>query len=284
MSTPDLGQVRADPGQLEQVLINLAVNARDALPGGGKLAMETSNAFLDKEFASHHPDVVPGSYVTLAVTDNGTGMREEVKARIFEPFFTTKEQGKGTGLGLSTCYGIVMQHGGYISVYSELDEGTTFRIYLPRVNGMARDRPYGEVSDHLPRGGETVLLVEDEETLRKMTGRVLRQQGYTVLEAENGGEALRIVEEFAERQVDLHLVLTDIIMPLMGGRELVYHLRSRQTNTKVLYTSGYTDGTVVQHGHLEAGSEFLPKPFTPHSLARRVREVLDSASEPADLG
>ena len=209
-------------------------------------------------------------------------MAEDVKARIFEPFFTTKERAKGTGLGLSTCYGIVKQNGGHITVYSEPAKGTTFRIYLPRADGTPAKPPSGDDSGRLPRGGETVLLVDDEETVRTMAARVLREQGYTVIEAENGGEALRTAQEFAEKKIDLHLLLTDIVMPIMGGKELAYHLRAQRTHTKVLYTSGYGETAVSEHDWLEPRGNFMPKPFTPYSLARQVRNVLDRP-EPTDV-
>ena len=273
IAAPALGLVRADAGQIEQVLINLAINGRDAMPNGGKLTIDTSNATLDHDYLLRHTEVPAGEYVVLAVSDNGTGMREDVKARIFEPFFTTKEQSKGTGLGLSTCYGIVRQNRGHISVYSELGKGTTFRIYLPRADAVTASRPSSRYFEHLPRGREMVLLVEDEETVRGMAARVLREQGYTVLEAENGGEAIKLAQDLSEGEIDL--LLTDIVMPFMGGRELADRLTATNVITRVLYTSGYTDAAVVQHGRVETGSEFLPKPFTPDALARRVREVLD---------
>jgi signal transduction histidine kinase len=275
MTAPDLGLVRVDSSQIEQVLINLAINARDATPSGGKLTIETKNATLDQAYTSQHGGVAPGECVVLAVSDNGTGMSEDVKVHIFEPLFTTKKQGKGTGLGLSTCYGVVRQHGGHISVYSEPGNGTTIRIYLPRVDvdEAVGSCPLGGRSDQLPRGSEMVLLVEDEETVRGMSAHVLRGQGYTVLEAENGGEALRVAEQLDRGHIDL--LLTDIVMPLMGGRELADRLRASHAITKVLYTSGYSDGAVISQGRLNPETEFISKPFTPESLVRRVREVLD---------
>ena len=276
VAAPDLGHVRADPGQIEQVLINLAINARDAMPRGGKLAIETHNASYQEDQALRHSEVAPGEYVALIARDNGIGMTKEVAARVFEPFFTTKEQGKGTGLGLSTCYGIVKQNGGHITVWSEPGTGTAFTIYLPRATDQAAIGPHPGHSDLVPRGGEMVLVVEDEETVRSLAARILRQQGYTVLEAENGGEALKAVEEFADRDIDLDLLLTDMVMPLMGGRELAYRLRAKHTNTKVLYTSGYPDPAIIHQGPLGPSTDFIPKPFTPDELARRVREVLDT--------
>ena len=275
VTAQDLGMVRVDPGHIEQVMMNIAINARDAMEGGGKLTIETANAELDETYAGQHADVEPGPYVLLSVTDTGTGMTEDVQAQMFDPFFTTKEPGKGTGLGLSTCYGIVKQNGGHISVYSERAKGTTFKIYLPRVDGTDYSlEQKEEVAPSLPKGRENVLLVEDEETVRGMAARVLREQGYTVVEAENGGDALRVAEEFGEQSIDL--LLTDIVMPLMGGRELASQLVARSAVSRVLYTSGYTDAAVVQDGALEPGVKFLPKPFTPDALARQVREALDT--------
>ncbi len=273
IAAPELGPVKVDPGQVEQVLINLAINARDAMPNGGKLTFEAENAVLDEDYASRHADAAPGEYVMLAVSDNGTGMTKEVGSRIFEPFFTTKEEGKGTGLGLSTCYSVVRQHGGHISVHSEPGQGTTFRIYLPRADGVSTSQPHRSYSEGIPRGKESVLLVDDEETVRSMAAIVLREQGYTVFEAENGSHALRIVEESDGDGFDL--LLTDVVMPLMGGRELAKHIKAKNTHTKILYTSGYTDAILTRRGGLDPEAEFIPKPFTPDSLARRVRRVLD---------
>ena len=269
-----LGVVRADRGQIEQVIINLAVNARDAMDGGGKLILETRNVTLDRDYASHHPGAVEGDFVMLAVTDSGIGMSADTQARIFEPFFTTKERGKGTGLGLSTVYGIIKQTGGTIYVYSEPDRGTTFKIYLPRV--MAAPSP--TIPPALPkpasvRGAETVLVVEDEEGVRSLTCRVLRTYGYTVLEAENGGEALLIAEQ---HPTPIHILLTDVVLPRMSGRKLAERLLRESSTLRVLYMSGYTDGSIVTHGALEPGTAFIQKPFTPEGLAQKLREVLDS--------
>jgi CheY-like chemotaxis protein len=268
---PDLGHIRADPGQMEQVLVNLVVNSRDAMPTGGKVTIETNNVKLDATYTRLHPEITPGKYVTLAVTDTGCGMDESVKARIFEPFFTTKEPGKGTGLGLATVYGIVKQSGGSISVYSEPNKGTTFKIYLPRIEETAS---LAAASSLLvpPKGKETLLLAEDEEGVRALARHALQALGYTVVEATNGREALELCKQYAGV---LHLLITDVVMPLMGGRELAQQARAVRPHLKVLYISGYTDDAIVRHGVLEAGMPFLSKPFTPAILAAKIREILD---------
>jgi two-component system, cell cycle sensor histidine kinase and response regulator CckA len=269
--TPGIGQIRADPAQIEQVLLNLIVNARDAMPTGGRVTIETAETWLDQSYAGKHVPVVPRHYVRLTVSDNGTGMDAATKQRIFEPFFTTKEVGKGTGLGLSTVYGIVKQSEGYICVSGELGRGTTFKVYLPRVDQPIDNDSASSVE--VPRGDETVLLVEDEEQLRSLTREILEEYGYQVLEAANGHEGLRICEEFSGR---IDLMITDVVMPLMSGRELAELVIILRPEIKVVYMSGYTNDSVVRHGVLEDQVVFLHKPFTAVTLAEKVREVLDA--------
>ncbi|MDI7260099.1 MAG: PAS domain S-box protein, partial [Thermodesulfobacteriota bacterium] len=268
----DLGGVKVDPGQMEQVIVNLAVNARDAMPSGGKLTIETANVELDEKYARNHVAVKTGRYVMLSVSDTGTGMTPEVKERVFEPFYTTKEKGKGTGLGLSTVYGIVKQSGGNIWVYSELGKGTSFKIYLPRVDEPLEEIKGKEELEEIPHGHETVLVVEDEEEVRKLAVKVLQKQGYEVLEAPNAGIALLL---FKQHVGEIHLILTDVVMPQMSGPDLVKHLEPLPPVTRVLYMSGYTDNVIVHHGILMEGVNYIQKPFTPDGLARKVREALD---------
>jgi PAS domain S-box-containing protein len=269
----DLGRVKIDPGQFEQMILNLAVNARDAMPSGGKLTIETANIELDEEYAHSHISVIPGHYVQLSITDTGVGILPDIKEKVFEPFFTTKDKGKGTGLGLSTVYGIVKQSGGNIWVYSEPGHGTTFKIYLPRVEEELDSALKREETDFLPRGNETVLLVEDDPSVRDLAHRLLIGQGYKVLEAANGEEALRVAQENIGEKI--HLLLTDVVMPQMGGKELSEKLKQLRPDIGVLYTSGYTDNAIVHHGTLESGTNFLQKPFSPKTLSHKVREVLD---------
>jgi two-component system cell cycle sensor histidine kinase/response regulator CckA len=261
--------VRADSGQIEQVILNLVVNARDAMPRGGNLVIETANAVIDDAYARTHADVRPGRYVLLAVSDTGEGMTEETQQHIFEPFFTTKEAGKGTGLGLATVFGIVKQSGGHITVYSEVGMGSTFKVYVPRVDeAPAAVRPAAETA--VPnQGTETVLLVEDADALRMMIKEILEEAGYTVLACADAQEAT----DTGGRTPDL--LLTDVVMPRTSGPDLARTLRARNEAMKVLFMSGYTDDAIGHHGVLEAGAQFIQKPFTTDSLLRKVRDVLD---------
>ncbi|HYK82683.1 MAG TPA: PAS domain S-box protein [Gemmatimonadales bacterium] len=270
---PMVGHIKADPGQLEQVLMNLAVNSRDAMPRGGRLTIETRNVDLDEAYARDHYPVQPGKYVLLAVSDTGTGMTAEVQAHLFEPFFTTKEKGKGTGLGLATVYGIVKQSGGFIWVYSEVGHGTTFKIYLPRVDEPAGVAAGGTAAPPPVVGGtETVLLAEDEAPVRAVARQVLERHGYQVLEAASAEAALDIANRYSG---PIHLLLTDVIMPGLNGRELALRLATLRPEARVIYMSGYTDDAITRHGVLEAGQAYVQKPFTPDLIARKVREVLD---------
>jgi CheY-like chemotaxis protein len=269
----DLGQVKTDPTQMEQVILNLAINAKDAMPSGGKLTIETSNATLDESYTDSHIGVTPGDYVMLSVSDTGVGMTPEIKERIFEPFFTTKEKGKGTGLGLSIVYGIVQQSGGSIWVYSELGLGTTFKVFLPRIEEDAESLRPTAVPIKSLQGSETILVVEDEEIVRKLACKVLEKNGYRVLEASNGEEALHIVQK--QNGNPIHLVVTDVVMPGLSGRQLVDRLVSLWPQTKALYMSGYTNDVIVHHGVLDPGIAFIQKPFTPDDLILKVRKVLD---------
>lgn len=269
----DIGKVKTDPGQIEQVILNLAVNARDAMPSGGKLTIETLNMELLGAYAKTHMEVTPGHYVMLSVSDSGAGMTNEVRERIFEPFFTTKEKGKGTGLGLSTVYGIVKQSGGNINVYSEPGFGTTFKIYLPRVEEEEDNLQRKDLDISLSTGNETILLAEDEQSVRELAARILRDRGYQVYEAPDGKDALNMVQGHPEIKIDL--LLTDVVMPGMSGKELADRLKLSMPDIKVLFISGYTDNAIVHHGVLMEGVEFLQKPFTNEALARKVREVLD---------
>ena len=271
--SPGLASVKADPGQIEQVLMNLVLNARDAMPNGGRLTIETADVVLDTDYARTHVAVNPGRYVMLAVSDNGCGMDAETQARIFEPFFTTKDLGKGTGLGLSTVYGIVKQSGGNIGVYSEPGRGTTFRIYLPRIRKAPETVEPEEAREPLPRGSETILLVEDEAGVRTLAKTILQIQGYTVLDAAQGKDAFLLS---GQHEGLIHLMVTDMVMPEMNGREVADRLKPLRPNMKVLFMSGFTDKALVHNGELDPGIAFLQKPFTPQTLARKVREVLDS--------
>jgi PAS domain S-box-containing protein len=271
---PAGGNVRADPGQLEQVIVNLAVNARDAMPNGGTLTIETAGVELDGSYAERHAMVPPGRYTMLAVGDTGVGMDVATRERIFEPFFTTKEKGKGTGLGLSTVYGIVKQSAGYIWVYSEPSVGTTFKVYLPRVEEAASAIPVRSMESPVAPGTETILLVEDEPAIRALSRRVLETSGYRVLDSGRGTDAL---ERARAEKEPIDLLLTDLVMPNMGGAELASRLQELHPEIRVLFMSGYTDDAVVRSGLLGTGRAFLQKPFTPQNLARKVRELLDAS-------
>jgi PAS domain S-box-containing protein len=273
ITEPRLGQVKADPGQIEQVVMNLIVNARDAMPDGGKITIETANVVFTEDYAQHHAQCVSGSYVMLAMSDTGCGIDPEIRSRIFEPFFSTKGAGKGTGLGLSTVYGIVVQSGGNIWVYSEAGKGTTFKIYLPRVDEAIEESAARERLGAPPQGTETLLLVEDESQVRQIAHQILESLGYAVLVAENGEQALGIGEQYQEK---IHLMVTDVVMPQMGGPELVKRLAPSRPDLRVLYMSGYTDDAIVRHGLMDERLEFIQKPFTADALARKVRKALDS--------
>jgi len=274
--SPSLSRVKADPGQIEQVIVNLVVNARDAMPDGGRITIATADADLSPSYAAAHTEVVPGPHVLLSVADTGQGMSDETQAHLFEPFFTTKERGKGTGLGLATVYGIVQQSGGHIRVNSATEQGSTFLIYLPQ-SGTCEDGSTGADLPLLPHpspGTETVLLAEDEEVVRRLARELLSENGYKVLEAGSGREALLLSEA---HRGEVHLLLTDVVMPKMSGRELGERLRLQRPDLRILYMSGYTDDAVLRQGVLEDGIPFLQKPFTAEELARKVREVLDGA-------
>jgi PAS domain S-box-containing protein len=273
---PDLWTVMADPGQIEQVIMNLVVNARDAMPQGGRLTIETANADLDEAYSQRRVEVECGPYVMLAVSDTGVGFDRESRDRIFEPFYTTKELGKGTGLGLSTVYGIIKQSGGYIWVYSEPGEGTTFKIYLPRLEAPGELAEVNQIPDSCEWGSETILLVEDEELVRRVTGRILARHGYTVLEAVSGSDALVVSREHAG---SIHLMLTDVVMPGMSGQELAGKVKSQRPTMKVLFMSGYTENAIIHHGVLDPDIAFIQKPFKYDTLARKVREMLDGSRD-----
>jgi CheY-like chemotaxis protein len=267
----DIGCVRADPSHLEQVVLNLAINGRDAMPDGGKLVIETDAIVLDEDYCAVHPNAKEGPYVLLAVRDGGMGMDAETQEKIFEPFFTTKQQGQGTGLGLATVLGIVEQNGGRIDVISEAGQGTTFRVYFPRVAEDPKDAKEKERST-FAEGGETVLVVEDEKMVRNLAVRLLESCGYEVWAAASGPDALALAERRAGR---VDLLLTDVVMPQMNGRQLADTLSKKYPQLKILYTSGYTDDVIAHHGLLDEGVRFIAKPYSRHALATKVRETLD---------
>jgi CheY-like chemotaxis protein len=279
VTVPDsrAGAVKMDRGQLEQIIMNLAVNARDAMPHGGQLVIDVAGVVVDDAHLRQHPQARPGPHVLLAVRDNGYGMDAETQSRIFEPFFTTKRRGKGTGLGLATVYGIVVRCGGHVVVESAVGAGTTFRVYLPRVESVPSATPTPDVVVPMGRGTETVLLVEDEDVVRNMIRDVLQHRGYTVIEARHGAEALEIAAGHAG---SIDLLVTDVVMPHVGGGELAQRLLAQRPDLRVLFISGYTDDAVVRHG-VERGSAFLQKPFSLESFGLKVREVLDAPEQSA---
>ena len=276
---PELWRVLSDPTLIEQVIINLAINARDAMPRGGKLTIETLNTQLDKAYTRHHIELMPGDYVMMAVSDNGIGMDKETQSHIFDPFYTTKAKGKGTGLGLATVYGIVKQTGGHIMVYSEPGQGTTFKIYLPKAEGDENIAQSEIRHKPIAGGRETIFVVEDDDTVRMLTKEILRSYGYNVVEASNGPEALEIAKG---RQDPVDMLVTDVVMPEMGGRQVAEAFVALFPAMKVMYISGYTDDAIVNHGVLESGVHFLQKPFAPQALAEKVRHILDENTQPGN--
>src|SRR6266849_9353084 len=273
-----LGAIKADPGQIEQILLNLAVNARDAMPKGGRLSIEARNVEIDESYREQHPAVIPGRYIVLAVTDTGCGMDRETQLRIFDPFFTTKELGKGIGLGLATVYGIVKQGGGYIWVYSEIAQGSVFKVYLPRVEQLAQPGKR-EGEEEICNGSETILLAEDSDPLREMAREYLESVGYTVLEAASGKDALQRAKDFAGT---IHVLLTDVVIPQMSGPELASQIAVHRPGIKVIFTSGYTDDAIARQGILDSKVAFVQKPYRPKELARKIREVLHT-NAPANI-
>ena len=277
---PSLGLVKADAGQIEQILMNLVVNARDAMPKGGKLTIETANVVLDRQYTDKVPELEPGPYVMFAVSDSGIGMDDQTRTRIFDPFFTTKDKGVGTGLGLSTVYGIVKQHRGHIAVYSELGRGTTFKVYLPLEEAEAVEqliRPRPEVQS---TGTETVLVVEDEAIVRDLVSEALTMLGYSILAASDPDEAVALS---TNHPGPIHLLVTDVVLPKMDGKSLCSFLSLTRPEMKVLYVSGYTENFIVHRGVLDHGVHFMQKPFTVDDLAAKVREVLDNPVERREI-
>ena len=271
VSSAPLGVVKVDQSQIEQVLMNLVLNARDAMPDGGRLTVETANVSLDADYARRHATVQPGKYVMMAVSDTGAGMDAETQVHIFEPFFTTKELGKGTGLGLATVYGVVKQNGGWIWVYSESGRGTTFKIFLPRIEEVVGSTEPSKIVSQSPRGSETILLVEDQDGIRELASEFLKGSGYTILEARDGSEALQVA---GQHHGKIDLLVTDVMMPRMGGRELAFRLASVRPHMKVIYMSGYAEYAKDNQKIAESENVILQKPFALDTLARKVREVL----------
>jgi len=274
----DIDMIKADPQQIEQIIINLAINAKDAMPKGGKLIIETKNIYLDNDYAKNHPGVKPGLHIMLSISDTGTGMTDVIKEHLFEPFFTTKEKGKGTGLGLSTVYGIVKQTGGHIWVYSELNKGTTFKIYFPCVHDKSKDAKIEKMKEvEKPSGGnETILIIEDEEIVRESTGDMLTVLGFNVLKAANGNDALSLCNSYRD---PIHLILLDVVMPGLSGPKLFEEVKKTHPESKLLFMSGYTDNIIVHHGILEDGIEFIQKPFTVKEISKKIRGILDNINK-----
>lgn len=275
ITTSDIGNIKADPGQIEQIVVNLAVNARDAMPNGGQMVIETKQCHFDQKYVNSHSYVLLGDYVMLAISDNGHGMDTNTQKHIFDPFFTTKKTGEGTGLGLSTVYGIIKQHSGSIEVYSEIDRGTTFKVYFPVVNQKVDEIEKVTVFENLPKGNETILVVEDVKMVRNIAKKTLNRLGYSVVEAYDGRNALEVVKNL-QNQIDM--VLTDVIMPNMNGKELSDEILKLYPEMKILFTSGYTDNVISQHGVIGDGAQFISKPYSPNDLAYKVRDVLDRDS------
>jgi len=266
--------IKADPGQIEQVIMNLVVNARDAMPNGGKIIIETKNTFLDESYCEDYPEISPGTYVMLSITDSGCGMDEETRAKIFDPFFTTKEVGKGTGLGLSTVFGIIKQSDGHISVDSDVNRGSTFTIYLPIIDDSNESYKLELDEKKMQNGNESILVVEDEEVVRRMIYRILSNIGYNVYEVKGPTQAISLMEKLKNKKIEL--LITDIVMPQMNGRKLAAKLLKQLENLKVLYISGYPEDGILHQGILKEDTSYLQKPFTPDVLAHKVREVLDA--------
>jgi CheY-like chemotaxis protein len=278
----EAGCISADPGQMEQMLVNLAANARDAMPNGGRLTIEVANVDLDDAYVKLHPHAVPGPYVMFAVSDTGCGMDQKTQSQMFDPFFTTKEFGKATGLGLATVYGIVKQSRGYIWVYSELERGSVFKVYLPRAGGAAAPRQQIDADGAAERGSETILLAEDTDALREIAREYLGNLGYTVIEADSGEQALQRAHEFGG---EIHLLLTDVVMSGMSGRELADQIVQKYPGIKILFTSGYTDDSIARQGIFDLTVAFIQKPYRPKALARKIREILDApASDTENAG